>query len=73
MGAAGLSATRVSVEHLRRLLLLVCVAQVLLARGQVFGVDASWEQRGGLLLRHAGGDHHAVSRLEETKKKKKQG
>lgn len=40
------------------------VAQVLLPRGEVFGVDPIWEQRGGLLLRHAGRDHHAVSGLE---------
>lgn len=44
---------------------LGCVAQVLLARGEVFGVDASWEQRGGLFFRHTRGNHHAVSRLEE--------
>lgn len=42
-----------------------CVAQVPLPRGQIFGVDAIWEQRGGLLLSHAGRDHHAVSGLEE--------
>lgn len=43
---------------------LWCVAQVLPPRGEVFGVDPIWEQRGGLLLRHAGRDHHAVSGLE---------
>lgn len=47
---------------------LGCVAQVLLPRGQLFGVDASWEQRRGLLLGHAGRDHHTLSRL-----KRKQG
>lgn len=40
------------------------VAQVLLPRGQLFGVDASWEQSGGLLLGHAGRDHHTLSGLK---------
>lgn len=46
---------------------LRCVAQVLFARGQVFGVDSSWEQRSSLFLRHAGRNHHTVSRLEEDR------
>ncbi len=51
-------------------LLLGRVAQVLLARGQVFGVDALREQRGSLLLRHAGRHHHTVSWLEEDRQRK---
>lgn len=61
------------VEHMRQRSLLYlfwegCVAQVLLARGQLFGVDTSWKQRGSLLLRHAQRNHHTVPRLGTDKK-----
>lgn len=40
-----------------------CVAQVLPARGQLFGIHASRKQRGSLLLGHARRNHHTVARL----------